>query len=243
MSVEEAPRSIDNFSKILEQLASALPVPIPKIYDLQLSNVISSVSICLDIIENLNLFLSDIQSRILEIYPKVNYQSINKVLSFFGQISSDLIDVPFFNQAIPYLAKTMKKVEPYLPSDKKEEYQNIVLPKLQSKHRLSLSELLSILNLLVAIFFGVIASMPDEQTERIIAQNETMIEQQAEIIQLQKEDQALVDVLDSLSDSINVLTDEIDSLREDLEASGNSSDDYGNPDPEDPQQQNGNAQD
>ena len=143
------------------------------------------------------------------------------------------------------LIDTLIRVEPYLPPAEKEQCEAIVKPKLKEKSstQLTLSDALSLLSLLVAIFFGIVSSMPNEQAERIIAQNEIIIEQRNEIVQLKKEDEALLDALDSLSNSINLLTDEVKLLREELERSGDFPDSSGQSDTENTQQQDCDTQD
>lgn len=107
---------------------------------------------------------------------------------------------------------------------------NITPPRSTLKQKLTFSDKVAILSLIVSILSLLISFMPDEQLEKIIAQNNTIIEQQERQIPVtQKEDEDLSNVLDSLSDSIDLLSDEIDLLREELQSSSeieNSSSDY-----------------
>lgn len=119
-------------------------------------------------------------------------------------------------------SQVMRSIEyaiPYMDSDQQEEYAEDVLPKLQDcqDKKLTLSDILTIISLLVTIYFGIISSLPDEQLDRISQQNEIIIEQQEELIELKKEDAELRETLDALTDSINLLTDEVESLRNEIE--------------------------
>lgn len=189
-------------------------------------------------------------------------QKVNRTHAYYSRLqkAQELLDSAFGDKprpshnsdtyrimsqsALESLRNALTLAELYLPPEEKEQYETIIKPKLEEKSssRLTLSDILSLLSLLVTIFFGIISSMSDEQAERIIAQNEVIIEQNNEIIQLKKEDEALLDALDSLSDSINLLTDEVKSLREELESSNDPSDGSGQPDTENTQQQDCDAQ-
>lgn len=195
--------------------------------------------------------LSLAQQRITQLYSSINYTGIEAVISAIEQFQSNLIDTVSPLDGQPYqslidsLVITLNQVEPYLPPEDKEQCEAIIKPAIEEKSRphLTLSDALAILSLLITIFFGIVASMPDEQTERIIAQNEIIIDQHNEIIRLQEEDKALLDTLNSLSNSINLLTDEVELLREELE---NSNDFFNSPSQtnvEDTQQQNCDTQD
>lgn len=143
------------------------------------------------------------------------------------------------------LLRALTRIKAYLPPEERKICTDTVIPQLRKKSaaKITLSEALALLSLLVSIFFGVTSSMPDTQVERIIAQNEIIIEQQAEIVRLQKEDEDLLEALDALSKSINLLTDEIELLRDGLEKPTDLPDSSGQPDPGEAQQNNSDAQD
>lgn len=178
----------------------------------------------------------------------ISYAGIESALRAFEQIPQSLCFTDTFlpdKCLISSLADALGQIEPYLSLEDIGKCETVIEPKLkeQSASRLSLSDMIAILSLLVSIFFGIISSLPDDQTERIIAQNEIIIDQQAEIARLKEEDKALLDALNSLSNSINLLTDEVELLSEKLEGFNDPPNSLGQADTEDAQQQDGNAQD
>lgn len=159
--------------------------------------------------------------------------------------TASLFDNSSYQALLGSLADTLTRVEPYLPQEEKEKCESVIRPKLseKSRTRLTLSDALSILSILLSIFFFVLGSMPNDQAERIIQQQDKIIaNQEAEIAQLREKDQALLDTLNSLSDSINLLTDEIELLRDELEDSDNLPDSPCQTDPGESQQYDSDAQ-
>lgn len=187
----------------------------------------------------------------MQLYSDINYSGVEQALKTFEQIPNALLGTITLINDLPYqsllnsLADTIAQVEPYLPQEEREKCERVIRPKLskESRTRLTLSDALSILSILLSILFFMLGSMPDDQAERIIQQQDKIIaNQEAEIAHLREEDQALLDALDSLSDSINLLTDEIELLRDKIEASDDPSDDSGQVDPGKAQQDDGDTQ-
>lgn len=247
----------ENLSRRLESLVSPLAFSPSVVNSVLLANCNSIAQSLLSThVETSNLSsmagtLSMLQKRVVDLHSAINYPGVEMALKTFDLIPNSLLGTAMLTNDLPHqplldsLSGTLAQIEPYLPEDKKEECDNIIRPKLsKATHiRLTLSDTISILSLLVTIFFGIVASMPDDQTERIIAQNDIIVEQQAEIIRLKQEDEALLDALDSLSDSINLLTDEIELLRDELENTNDPPDGSGQAGTEDTQQQDGDTQD
>jgi hypothetical protein len=155
--------------------------------------------------------------------PNIDFSAINSSIVGFGVWSSALqstilsASTPCPN-LLESIANSLVLSDPYLTKEVIEQCDELPLPSLDegSKRRLTLSEILAIISLLVTIYFGIVSSRPSEQLERIIEQNAIMTEQQAKIIELTQEDQHLRDTLDSLSNSIDLLNDELDLLRDEL---------------------------
>jgi len=197
-------------------------------------------------LENLGAIAENIGS-ILEHTLPFEHSGVHLTAAELGVWVSDLQSCVAADQSdlLQSLADSLTLSDSYMTEEIREKCEEIPLP--QSKKvpgiRLTLSDILSILSLLITIYFGILPSMPSEQAERIIAQNEVIIERQNEIVQLKKENKTLLDALDSLSNSINLLTDEVELLREELECSNDSPDSSSQSDTEDTYQQNCDAQD
>lgn len=132
---------------------------------------------------------------------------------------------PPFVQA---LDKTVRSVEKYIPEDQREMYENTLRPKLEFQDKkLSTSDLLSLLSLLVTIFFGILSTFPNEQLDRISEKEDTLIAQQEQIIELQQENQELRNTLEDLADAINGLSERLEDLGVCLEDSQNTADSQG----------------
>jgi hypothetical protein len=247
MTIEEMLRMHDSVSKRLEGIVKYSVTPFSELTP----SLINSCSNALLNFCNISASLpyhdllgnvSKTCEQFVNLFTDVNFNAIQATLASFERVHPSLLDTFINILDIPYtsildtLADALEQAAPYLPPETKEECKNAVLPKLKSKRKLTLSDALAILSLLVTILFGIISSVPDKQMERIIAQNEIIIEQQEELIQLQEEDKDLLDTLNTLSDSINLLSDEIELLREELESSGNLGNSLDQPDTENGQQ-------
>lgn len=247
MTIEEMLRMQDSVSKRLEDIVKYSVTPFSELTP----SLINSCSNALLNFCNISASLpyhdllgnvSKTCDQFVNLFTDVNFNAVQTTFTSFERIQPAILNTFINIPDIPYktildaLTDALEQAEPYLPPETNEECKNTVLPKLKSSRKLTLSDVLTILSLLVTIFFGIISSAPDEQMERIIAQNECIIEQQEELIQLQKEDKELLNTLNALSDSINLLSDEVELLREDLESSGNLRNSPDHPDTENGQQ-------
>lgn len=112
------------------------------------------------------------------------------------------------------LGQAVQSVEQYIPEAQKKQYQDTILPKLNSyAKRFTVEDLRFILSLLVSIYFGVMSMLPDEQLSYIENQNEIIIAQQAEMIELQQENTELIETLEHVTDAIQSLTEQLDAIR------------------------------
>lgn len=247
MTIEEMLRMQDRISKRLEDIVKYSVTPVSELAP-------SLINSCSNALLNFcNIYasfpysdllgrLSNANEQFIHLFTGTNFNAVQAAITSLEQIQSKLFDTFINIPDIPYatilgaLTEALEQADPYLSPEAKEECESVVLPKLKNNHRLTLSDVLAILSLLVTIFFGIVSSTPDEQMERIIAQNDTIIEQQAELIQLQKEDEELLNTLNALSDSINLLSDEVELLREELEGSENIENHSDQPDTENGQQ-------
>lgn len=125
------------------------------------------------------------------------------------------------------IAKALEAVEnaaPYCEQVEKED----PLPPLPEEAKTKKSwwtfdRALTLLSLLITIFFAILQSLPDDQLEEIIKQNEEIIEnQQVEIEAVRESNQELREILQDLSESIADLTEELDTIREQADAVGDA---------------------
>ena len=79
--------------------------------------------------------------------------------------------------------------------------------------KLSLSDALAILSILVTIFFSLIQQLPDKQLDAIIEQQEVIIELE------RQQNAALINAIGSLSATVGRLSDEIEVLQDCLDTS------------------------
>lgn len=233
MTIEESIRLQERVSKVLDHFTIAMANSIPDISKLSIGPYNSIVQSLSSVMTTPAYFpttadvISQVQQNFISRYSGIDYQGICSAISEFARIQENVINSLTISDTTPYqlildaLTNTLEYVEPYLPPEKKEECESTILPKLskESKGKLTLGDALSILSLLVSIFFGIISSLPNEQMERLIEQNEIIIAQQEEIAQLKEEDEKLLNTLNALTDSINLLSDEVELLRNELESS------------------------
>ena len=139
----------------------------------------------------------------------------------------------------------------------REEFRLNILPQMEDlskEKKLSCSDWLSILSILVTILFELFSHLPDPQQAQIIRQNDVIIEQQAQIIQQNDvliEQQAEQNRLDEqLANTTQALADNIDLLCNELQHSGDLRhgmndvhEPESQPNPKDSQQTNRDVQD
>lgn len=126
------------------------------------------------------------------------------------------------------LASVIRESQPYLSEDQKETLREIspdllsdsTAPPIPQKKRISVSDMLSILSILISLIFGILSLMPDNQlseisenttvitnqTERIIHQNTAISDQNEEMISLLEK---LVENVDAISDTLQAIEDDI----------------------------------
>lgn len=257
MTIEESVRLQERISNKLSPLAMGMVNSIPDVTNLfldQYNSIIQSLNSAMitpTYLSTIANTMSYVQQKFVSMYSGIDYQGICAAISCFERIQENLVnnldifDTTSYQPIQDSLENTLTYVEPYLPPEKKEECESVILPKLskESKAKLTLGDAVAILSLLVSIFFGIITSLPNGQTERLIAQNETILTQQDEIIQLEKEDEELLNALNSLTDSINLLSEEVEALREESESPENISDGQNLLDVEDSQDEHSNTED
>lgn len=161
------------------------------------------------------------------------------------QILSDQLREQYANHfdsisciTIPYT--TYEAIESALQYELPDEIPNkdlethIILDQVAEnpQKRLTLSEAIALLSLLVSIFFGILQLLPDEQLEVIADQSKLQTEQTEE----------LVNSLNNIGNGIYLLTEEIDALREEVEDLNNLLELSDKENAETPQEQNSNSQ-
>lgn len=172
-----------------------------------------------DMLDAMNSNLSAIASSI---------DNLNSLAQIKSQISQSAIAASSaleqYDAVIQAFSKAVTASEPYISSEELNQAENAIPVVQQRKHRLSFSDIITLISILLTIYTSIISSRPNDQLDRIIAQNNMIISQQEELISLNQEDLELMETLDTLRDSINLLTDEVELLREELESSDDLSD-------------------
>lgn len=166
------------------------------------------------LLEDVSLHLSD---HIMDAYFSDMEHAIQVVQNSMGDLtnkiaSSVVISADIGNVLSSQIASALKSASPYLQESQRQECEEI-LPTLEKHDKcLSRGDLLTILGILISLFFGIMSSIPNKQLDRIIQQNETIIEQQqAEITEISKEDKQLRQTIDDLSETIGELTEYLDN--------------------------------
>lgn len=143
-------------------------------------------------------------------------------------------------------ASVIERAAQYIPETNQQEVEQIKeeIPEVQTSHDngITLDRILAIINILLVIYGAILQSLPNEQLDRLAAQNDVIISQQAELIELNQEDQELYEVLTDLKDSINSLADEVDALRDEIEDLNDLPDSPDTSEIEEPQEQDADAE-
>lgn len=140
----------------------------------------------------------------------------NQVLQSAYTITATLESSKAITQAF---SKAVTASEPYIPAKDLVQAENAIPAVQQKKRRLSLSDILTLISILLTLYTLIVSSRPNDQLDRIIAQNDTIISQQEKLISMKKEDLELMETLDTLRNTIDFLTDEAELLREEPESS------------------------
>lgn len=149
-----------------------------------------------------------------------NLNSLSKVKSQISQ-SAVAASSAFeqYDAIIQAFSKAVTASEPYISLEELNQAENAIPVVQQRKHRLSFSDIITLISILFTIYASIISSRPSDQLDRIIDQNDIIISQQEELISLEQEDLELMETLDTLRDSIDLLTNEVELLREEIESS------------------------
>ncbi|MEM5767595.1 MAG: hypothetical protein AAGU32_04820, partial [Bacillota bacterium] len=201
--------SFDNFFKIMPN----------RLISMQSNLLIPNVGT-----EVLQERIIQIASTMNSVFAQSDYQQItanlSKTLSLFTseltRITLGTYPTAVASEILPRIQRAIDLSSPYINEGMLSEAEKETLDDLPHK-RLSLSDALALISILITILFGVMSSMPDEQLERISKQNEVIIEQNEKMIEMMQEDQHLVKAVDALANSIYLLTDEVEALRNEAE--------------------------
>lgn len=132
-----------------------------------------------------------------------NWESIQDSLALFSTMNQNLIPLP------PSVIQSVENALLCMNESQREEFRLNILPQMEDlskEKKLSCSDWLSILSILVTILFELFSHFPDFQQTQIIRQNDVIIEQQAEQNKL---DEQLVNAMQALADNIDLLCNEL----------------------------------
>jgi hypothetical protein len=132
-------------------------------------------------------------------------------------------DSPELQELSDSIFSAVEAAVPYAPQELADKCENHILPKIRDsfKKEMTFPNMVAVFTFLVAVFFGILQTMPDPQLQQIIVQNDVIIRQNEDmlaqnetLIDLQEETQKeisrtnsilndLVDVLNALANKIN----------------------------------------
>lgn len=135
------------------------------------------------------------------------------------------------------VTKSLQAAIPYLGTEEQDECEEIIQAYsfVPCGKKLSISDAIALLALIISIFSFILQLLPDQQLDKLIEQGDALIAQNEVIIQRQTE---LEGVLYELGDGIHLLADEIDSIRDGNEDIDDFSKIQGHTDSNDTKQQN-----
>ena len=124
------------------------------------------------------------------------------------------------------IADTIEQAIPFVSDEETSSQCAEQVQDLRSgpRSKLTFERAISLLALLIDIFFHLINLLPDKQLDEII------VNQQQARIEEQAEDRAILDTLYAVQDSIIVVSDEVEALRDELEDLNDLPDSQSDPD-------------
>lgn len=107
------------------------------------------------------------------------------------------------------IERLVNTVEWHIPESQKEAYREAVDNRFTEakKNNLTLSDIISLISLIISFCFQLADSFPDEQMQKIIDQNDIIISQKQEELRLNQERNAMLQII---ADSIENISDLID---------------------------------
>ena len=192
---------------------------------MKLSSVdLSGMSETLQRISRLQEFKPDLSPLMTTIQriSLADHSSYMSSLAKMQQLSQSFRDsLPVSDELQQSIIRVLRSAGSYMDDDQKavvdEIDPEILNPSPEqpaAKPKLSLSNLLAILGILINLVFVIIQQMPDEQLEEIAAQNEVMIEQNEDLIRQNSEELAL---LQQLADTGNQIADLLEDAGVEIE--------------------------
>lgn len=160
--------------------------------------------------------------------PEYMSQAISRAV----EVSTPYVGSEALENLIVTSTKTLETIEPQTESNALQKHSSFDI----------FSVISTWLSILVTIYCTILSSLPNNQLDRIAAQNDVIIAQQEEILEMQEDDQDLQNTLYTLSNAIDLLTEEVETLRDELEHMDDPSIQEERPDLSDGQQQDGDTQ-
>lgn len=188
-----------------------------------LQNVVSIQESFQRIAEISNVFANSVSSA-MQLSLDISNMSQSMKNAWIERISEIASLQPAYqdlSEMILNAASVIERAAQYIPEADKQGFEPVMetIPEgqISSDKEFTLDRIFTVISILIALYSAIVQSLPNEQLDRLIAQNDIIISQQAELIELNQEDQELHEVLTDLKDSINSLTDEVNALRDEIE--------------------------
>lgn len=178
-------------------------------------NLVSFTTDSLKVSTSMKAMCEEVQCSLTELASSINAISASAQISV---LSDELND-----WAIKVVGNALK----YMPEEDREECEETIIPELKRNgiSHLSIGEIISLIGILVTVFFSIISMMSDKQLDRIIEQNDRLIaieEEQLEIErnrteELQNTAQELADIIARLSEEVDMKENKLDVLSDQIE--------------------------
>lgn len=131
---------------------------------------------------------------------------LTRYAEMMSRPSADMAGVSFSSERLrDSITTSLAEAKPFISQEQQQLCENSVVPSLNRK--ISLSDMLALLSLLLSLWFGLLSLLPNEQLNTIIEQQTLQIEAE------RKENEALLNAIDSLSATVEQLSAEIDLYR------------------------------
>ena len=215
---------LDRYNRITEQMCSSFDFDVASktlaAFASRFDGIAKSMSPAFSKPFQLDLFntvSTDALERINAAYKTIDFSAFDRLASICDRLST--FSTPYVapeayiedETLVEDISASIADAKPFMTPAQQQVCEEQTTPA--HTRKLSLSDALAILSILVTIVFGLIQQLPDKQLDAIIDQQETMIEMERE------QNAALISAINSLNATVGRLSDEIEVLQNCLDVS------------------------
>lgn len=207
-----------DFSILYKQLAESLKPIYSTQYILESINSIQpTMREIVDLLQNDNYiagaseFLNSLNMLIYAM-PTLNIQALSESLCV---VSNELYNI---------VSNALLDAAPFMTEEQRIECSDVIEPIASDmkKSGVTFEKIMIFFTFLLGLYTAILATLPNEQLEKLANQQNTIIEQQEEIVEelhkINDNDDELVQAINSLSTAIVALSDEMELLRDENDA-------------------------